>query len=270
MPYVGKSGDCVKGAVMGFLGNTYAFALGLLFGLSFVSSTASAGDAAIRRESREILGWQVHIDRRLLTGDAEDPADAANTKRLSRAIELLTSQLAKIVQDLPPTAVTKLRQVPLYFSPEYPQVAPKAEYHPGAGWLREHGRDPVMAGAVEFTNVRIFEEECSRMPSFVLHELAHAYHHRFLPNGFENPRIRAAHEQARDSGLYARVERWLGNGKPNRFEQAYAMTSPMEYFAETTEAYFGRNDFYPFDRAELQRHDPDAYELLGELWGVTE
>ncbi|TVP97938.1 MAG: hypothetical protein EA381_13700 [Planctomycetaceae bacterium] len=248
--------------MMGFRNST-VLALGLAVGLSFASPVSSAEDAAIRRQSREILGWQVHIDRRLT-------ADTADTERLSRAIELLTSQLAKIEQDLPPKAVAKLRQVPLYFSPEYPQVSPKAEYHPGAGWLRDHGRDPVMVEAVEFTNVRIFEEECSRMPSFVLHELAHAYHHRFLPGGFENPQIRAAYERARDSGLYARVERWLGNGKPNRFEQAYAMTSPMEYFAETTEAYFGRNDFYPFDSAELQRHDPDAYELLGELWGVTE
>jgi hypothetical protein len=250
--------------------NATAFALGLLVGLSFVSPATSAEVAAIRRESREILGWQVHIDQRLTAVDAVDPSDAADTERLSRAIELLTAQLAKIVQDLPPQAVAKLRQVPLYFSPEYPRESPKAEYHPGAGWLRDHGRDPVMAGAVEFTNVRIFEEECSRMPSFVLHELAHAYHHRFLPGGFENPRIRAAYDRAQSAGIYARVERWLGNGKPNRFEQAYAMTSPMEYFAETTEAYFGRNDFYPFDRAELQRHDPDAYELLGELWGVTE
>jgi dipeptidyl-peptidase-4 len=42
----------------------------------------------------------------------------------------------------------------------------------------------------------------------------------------------------------------------------------MEYFAETTEAYFTRNDFFPFTRAELERHDPEMFTLLGTLWGV--
>ena len=30
----------------------------------------------------------------------------------------------------------------------------------------------------------------------------------------------------------------------------------MEYFAEASEAYFGTNDFFPFVRIELRRHDP--------------
>jgi hypothetical protein len=41
----------------------------------------------------------------------------------------------------------------------------------------------------------------------------------------------------------------------------------MEYFAETTEAFFGTNDFFPFVRSELRRHDPGGYELLKKLWG---
>jgi Mlc titration factor MtfA (ptsG expression regulator) len=60
-----------------------------------------------------------------------------------------------------------------------------------------------------------------------------------------------------------------GNGKPNTFERAYAMTDPMEYFAETTEAYFTRNDFFPFTRDELRQHDPEMLALLEKLWGVA-
>jgi len=41
----------------------------------------------------------------------------------------------------------------------------------------------------------------------------------------------------------------------------------MEYFAESTEAFFGANDFYPFVRAELQRHDPAMDRLLLRFWG---
>jgi Mlc titration factor MtfA (ptsG expression regulator) len=51
-------------------------------------------------------------------------------------------------------------------------------------------------------------------------------------------------------------------------ERAYAMTTPQEYFAECTEAYFSRNDFFPFTRDELKQHDPEMFALLEKLWGV--
>ena len=51
-----------------------------------------------------------------------------------------------------------------------------------------------------------------------------------------------------------------------REDKAYATNNPMEYFAEATEAYFGTNDFYPFVRAELERHDPELFGLLKKLW----
>jgi dipeptidyl-peptidase-4 len=66
------------------------------------------------------------------------------------------------------------------------------------------------------------------------------------------------------------VERWHGSGRPNTQEKSYAMTNPMEYFAEATEAFFSRNDFFPFDRAELKQHDPELVQLLTKLWGVTQ
>lgn len=39
------------------------------------------------------------------------------------------------------------------------------------------------------------------------------------------------------------------------------------YFAESTEAYFGVNEFYPFVRTELQAHDPTMYSLMVKVWG---
>ena len=187
----------------------------------------------------------------------------------SAALELLQKQLAEIVQVVPAAAVTALRQVPLYFSPEYPGRAPTAEFHPDVGWLRANGRNPEMAEAVEFTNVRQFEAETDRMPNFTLHELAHAYHFRVLPQGFANPELKDAYTRAKASGRYDRVERRFGNGRANTFKRAYAMTDAMEYFAETTEAFFSRNDFFPFTRDELQTHDPDMFALLERLWGAS-
>jgi dipeptidyl-peptidase-4 len=125
-----------------------------------------------------------------------------------------------------------------------------------------------MEKGVEFTNVLIFPAETRRMPNFVLHELAHAYHDRELPGGHANAEVIAAFERARAAGGYERVERQDAEGR-RTVERAYALTSPPEYFAECTEAYFSRNDFFPFCRAELERHDPHACRLLEKLWGVA-
>ena len=67
------------------------------------------------------------------------------------------------------------------------------------------------------------------------------------------------------SGRYDHVKRWTGAEEV--IERAYAMTNFKEYFAEDTEAYFGRNDFQPFDREELRQMDPgDVRACLERLW----
>ena len=40
-----------------------------------------------------------------------------------------------------------------------------------------------------------------------------------------------------------------------------------EYFAELSEAYFGKNDFFPFTRDQLEKHDPVGFEMLKKAWG---
>jgi hypothetical protein len=47
----------------------------------------------------------------------------------------------------------------------------------------------------------------------------------------------------------------------------YALTDHNELFAEMTEAHFGANDFFPFNRAELKGSEPDNYALLRDIWG---
>jgi hypothetical protein len=205
-----------------------------------------------------ISGCTVHVNLKLIASDA--PA-------LEKALQLLRIQLDEIVRVVPAKAVAELRQVPLYFSPVYPQERAHAAYHPSADWLRDHGHDPVMAKAVEFTNVTIFEAETRRMPNFALHELAHAYHDRVL--GFENPQIEAVFQQAKAAGKYDQVLRQDSEGR-KRLAKAYAMTNAKEYFAECSEAFFSRNDFFPFTAAELKQHDPEMYALLEKMWGTKE
>jgi Glucose-regulated metallo-peptidase M90 len=211
------------------------------------------------RQSQQIEGWTLHISDELLEKDKE---------QTTRALELLTAQLNEISRVVPAAALAELQKVPLWISPEYADTQPRAEYHPAAAWLRKHKRDPTMEKAVEFTNVRIFERETKRMPNFALHELAHAYHDRVLAKGFANTEIKAAFERAKADGLYDRVEQRFGDGS-SATVRGYAITSPQEYFAECTEAFFSTNDFFPFTRSELAKHDPQMFELLKKLWGES-
>lgn len=219
-------------------------------------SGAAASGAG--HQTKKIEGWTVHVSDTLLKNESA----ATET-----ALKLLQQQLAEIVRVVPAEAVSKLREVPLWVSPEYSGVPPRAEYHPDADWLRDHGRNPAMAKSVEFTNVRIFEKETNRMPNFALHELAHAYHDRVL--GFEQADIKAAYKRAKAGKSYDHVERSSGEGRPNRRERSYAMTNEKEFFAESSEAFFSRNDFFPFTRAELHAHDPHMEQVLKQVWGAA-
>ncbi len=214
-------------------------------------------DMVAGSQTKKIEGWTVLVSDDLLKKEKV---------ATDRALELLTVQLQEIVRVVPAPAVAELRKVPLWFSPEYPGVQPRAEYHPGADWLRDNKRNPAMAKAVEFTDIRDFERETKRMPNFTLHELAHAYHDRVLPKGFGNEQIKAAFDKAKAKGLYERVEQRFGDGRSAQV-RAYGMSSPMEYFAESTEAFFSTNDFFPFTREQLAKHDPEMFALLTTLWG---
>jgi hypothetical protein len=98
----------------------------------------------------------------------------------------------------------------------------------------------------------------------VLHELAHGFHDRFVEGGYSNAAIAEALKTSKAAGRYGEVDHVAGRKRAH-----YAATNPMEFFAEGTEAYFGKNDFYPFDRAELREYDPGSARLLEEVWGVS-
>jgi len=216
---------------------------------------AARGDAY---ETRDIQGWTVLVRPELLAVE--------NRGATEKAMAMIDQQLAEVARVVPGPALAELRKVRIYLSPPYPGLSPKAEYHPSAGWLRANGRDPAMAKAVEFTNLGLLERELQRMPMLALHELAHAYHDQVL--GFENPRVRAAFDKAVTAGTYASVSRRDWQGRQTDGVRAYALTNDKEYFAETTEAFFGRNDFFPYNRKELEKADPTAVEMLRIAWGA--
>ena len=93
----------------------------------------------------------------------------------------------------------------------------------------------------------------------MLHELAHYYHARLSQQ--DRADIDTVYHHAIANRLYLGVKRNDGS-----ITDAYARQNAQEYFAELSEAYFGRNDFFPFTRADLARYDPEGERLIARLW----
>jgi len=167
------------------------------------------------------------------------------------ALKLLGYHLYEIRRRVPASAVRKLQRVPLVLSERNITRATWAGYHPEES-------------LVEISRAQEFLALTVQQPYTVLHELAHAYHHQFLPLGFQNDIVRETWQSAKAARRYEQVLHINGA----TVLTGHAAKDPMEYFAELTEAFFGSNDMYPFVRAELQRHDPNGYGLVAWAWGL--
>jgi hypothetical protein len=203
--------------------------------------------------TRSIEGWTVRVDDRLLHGEGAAVGE--------RALKLLTSRLVAITIVVPETSLAKLRTIIIQLDLNYGDLR-AMQYHPDAGWLKEHGYSEQLAECVHIPEVEDFlsPEENLRMPWVVLHELAHGFHHQTI--GFEDARVIAMWNKCRDSGKYKSV--LTASGK---MHEHYGLTDPKEFFAEMTECYFGSNDFYPFVSGELKQADPETFGLLADIWG---
>lgn len=216
-------------------------------------STAETPYDPIEQYAEQRLeGWRVLVSKRFL--------EKENLELRDETLKLLGDHLYRISRVVPAEPLAKLRKMPIWVEVAHPRHLCMC-YHPSPDWLREHGMNPKKAGAVEIANARNFLTWTLHQPWMVLHELAHGYHHQVL--GFENAEIKACFDRAVASKSYDSVLR--NNGKK---ERAYALTNDKEYFAETSEAYFGTNDFFPFVRVELKQHDPAMFDLLEKVWGM--
>jgi hypothetical protein len=202
---------------------------------------------------RTMRGFQVRVN----------PAVLEHPEECQQALDLLGEKLAEVRKLLPLRCLGPLLKVGFWMEWEQRKNG-AAEFHPSREWLTENGYNPEKAGGIEISNVRNFVKWCREdQPMMVLHELAHAYHHRILSRS--DKAVREAYETAKQSGAYDSVAHVRGDKR-----RAYALTDDAEYFAELTEAYFGKNDFYPFTREELRKHDPTGYALMEKVWSVKE
>ena len=201
---------------------------------------------------RILEGWTIRVDDRLLKG-----GDSALG---SKALRFLEGKLADIVAVVPADKVKMLRTVVIVLDLSHGNLG-SMQYHPSAGWLKANGYSTDLEKCVHIPIAAQLptKRSINEQPWVILHELAHAYHDQVL--GFDEPRIREAYDKYKKSGRGEKT--LLFNGKRVKH---YALTTPMEFFAEMTEAYFGTNDFFPFNRAELKEAEPEIEELLTHIW----
>jgi hypothetical protein len=202
---------------------------------------------------REIEGWRVHVDPALIDGEHHELG--------GRALQMLANHLQRIKILVPEEPLRKLQGIEIWIEHDHPRLK-AMQYHPSKQWLLANHHDPRLARKVHITRAAdlLSRSQMLKHPAVVLHELAHAYHDQVL--GFDHPGIIAAYKKAKDAGIYEKVLLYTGEKVRH-----YGLSNHKEYFAEGTEAYFYRNDFYPFVRAELKEHDPEFHDLLANIWG---
>jgi len=201
---------------------------------------------------KEIEGWTVAVDPRLLSGEHQETG--------AKALIALANHLQRVKYIVPEDRVAALQKLRIWV--DWHHKLGNMQYHPSRGWLTDNGHDPRLQKHVHIPRAAqlLDRRMWAKHPYVVLHELAHAYHDQVL--GFDHPDIVAAYRIAKERGVYEKVLLYTGAKVRH-----YGLTNHKEYFAESTEAYFGVNDFYPFVRAELKEHDPVMYTLMQRLWG---
>ncbi len=216
-------------------------------------------DAPPEGESRpqlniiEIEGWNVWVADELLRDEHAD------VRR--RALAALQNHLQRVTLIVPEPQLSRLKAVKIRIDLSDSRLS-GMQYHPNRGWLERNGHDPRLEKHVHIPQARALyaRHMWAKHPYVVLHELAHAYHDQVL--GFDDPEIQRVYRAARDSGRYESVLDHRGETVRH-----YGMNNAKEYFAESTEAWFGVNDFYPFVRAELKQFDPEMHALMQKIWG---
>ena len=230
-------------------------AVALLFGALSQSVAEKEENKFYDPIEKKLEGWTIKVDPKLLKNENNEFKDQVFTA--------LANHLQRIKYILPAAKVKEMQKLPIWLDHHYEPLG-SMQYHPGVTWLRANKHDPRLEKHVHIPRAKALlnRSQWAKHPYVILHELAHAYHDQVLSKGFENEEVLGAYNEAKEKGIYEKVLLYSG-----RTVKHYGLNNQMEYFAESTEAYLGVNDFYPFVRAELNEHDPRMFQLLKKIWG---
>lgn len=224
----------------------------LLFALCSLAFAVEEKPTFYDPAEKNIEGWTIKVDPKLLLKENEETA--------TQAFTALANHLQRVKYIVPQERVAELQKLPIWI--ELDGNLSSMQYHPDRGWLIANKHDPRLAKHVHIPHAKaLFDRGTwAKHPYVVLHELAHAYHDQVLD--FDHKEIKAAYDHAKEKKIYDEVLLYTGKKVKH-----YGGTNHKEYFAESTEAYLGVNDFYPFVRAELKEHDPEMFGVLQKIWG---
>ena len=202
---------------------------------------------------RKVQGFKIYVSKKALADPNHD-----------KAMEHLGQQLFQVTFVLPLKAVKELRRVPIWLAAGEKRLG--IAFHPSRKWLTDRGyQPPKPKSLIGIVSGKHFLHEALRQPWLTFHELCHGYDWFTLGRlkQYGNAINADAYRVAMASGKYKNALHWN-----SRRRKPYHATNKMEFFAETSEAFFGTNDIFPFVRAELRDHDPATYRTLAGLWGV--
>lgn len=198
--------------------------------------------------------------------------DVAGSAGARNAQELLQANLDELDELLPEFALQVMRKNPIWLEKNLTDGA--AWYHAHREYLVSMGYMVEKYHCVELCNYTHYVSWVRQnQPYMVLHELCHLYHDQALAGGFENKDVKAAYENAMKEKLYVNnAYRLDQNTVIEHYDDyygapMYATNDCMEYFSEICEAYWGENDYYPFNYEDLRRHDPMGFALMEKVWG---
>ena len=198
-------------------------------------------------------------------GDAKDISG-------KNAIQNLREDIDFIVTNIPENALAVMRKRPIWMERNNKHNSSAAWYHTWAGYPASIGDLDEKGKCVEITNYNKYVSwSRTNQPLMVLHELCHLYHDQGL-GGENNQVINQAYQNAKDKGLYK--EGWYRSDTSynkqsqwTKVTDVYCMNTVWEYFAEMCEAYWGENDYYPFNYELLKKHDPVGFAMMESIWG---
>lgn len=234
--------------------NKLSTTLTLLMILVVIIPEKIVSQAAVQGyQLQQIEGRNVYVDTVALANHAV---------RTQEALTLLRTKFQEIDRlDMSPAAKQFMRTVRFFM--DWQRTTAGGLYHISRQWLINNGWKVEKHKAVNFTNINNFIDWTNaNQPNAVLHELTHAYHDQVLGNN--NAEVLQVYNNAMSSNKYDSVAYF--NGTTTERKKAYAANDQKEFLAELTEAYYGTNDYYPFNREDVGIHDPEAYTLLRKVW----
>lgn len=189
------------------------------------------------------------------------------------AMNHIKDDLDFIVAHIPEKALKIMRKNPIWFEENNSKNPSAAWCHVSSGSGTSFGGLAAKEFCVEITNYKYYVDWSNQnQPLMVLHELCHLYHSLAL-GGDNNSAIKAAYENAKKNvDIYknGRYRYTLDDKVGSPTKDVYAMNTMWEYFSEISEAYWGENDYAPFNYAQLKEKDPKGFELMESIWGPRE